>query len=110
MQTDVAFEKMEKLLPYVSAVINDAELSALMQEIRRKQGSQKAGNAMDSLLPIFIAKHRDEMWNIVAILSDKSVEEVKEQEFGVTLDVMRKCFLDEMLVFFHYCLRMARSV
>lgn len=109
MQTDVAFDMMEKLLPHLSAVINDADVGETMKEIRKKQGGQQSGDMMAALLPLFIGKHREAMFNIVAVLEGKTVDEVRCQEFSQTIAAMRRNFVDDMLVFFHYCLRMARA-
>lgn len=107
MTTELAFESMEKLLPHLSAVINDADVQGIMEGLKTEEGkNQPVGDLMMTLLPLFVGKHRDSMFEIVAALKGCTVEDVKQMDFAETVAVMRNNFLGDMLHFFICCLRM----
>lgn len=107
MPTELAFDAMEKIIPHLSAVLNDAEIKGHTEYLKTDEGKeQKAGDLMMVLLPLFVGKHREAMFNIVAIFKGMSVEEVKKMDFRETLEAMKNNFLGEMMLFFIYCLNM----
>ena len=109
MRADVAFETMEKLLPYLSNVINDEEGAELMRSVREK-GKIPAGNVMQELLPLFLGPHKEDMFGIVSALKGCTVEEAKALDFKEINAIMRENFVGDMVLFFANCLTMARCM
>lgn len=109
MRADVAFETMEKVLPYLSAIINDEEGATLMRSIREKKNAP-AGNVMQEMLPLFLGPHKDDMFGIVAALKDCTIEEAKAMEMKDLNAVLRENFVGDMVLFFGNCLTLARCM
>lgn len=109
MRADVAFETMEKMLPHLSAIINDEESTALMRSIREK-GKMPAGNVMQELLPLFLGPHKEDMFGIVAALKGCTAEEAKALDLKEINAIMRENFVGDMVLFFGNCLTLARCM
>ena len=93
MRADVAFETMERMLPYLSAIVNDEDGSALMRSIREK-GKAPAGNVMQEMLPLFLGPHKEE----------KGLEMIELNA------VRREYFVGDMVLCFGNCLTLARCM
>nr|MBR4281676.1 hypothetical protein [Clostridia bacterium] len=107
MPADIAFDKMEKLLPYLSEVLNDADVKAFRDAAGTTEtANMPAGDAMQQLLPLFVTKHREAMFNIIAVFKGVTVDEAREMPLSDVLKVMKENFVGDMLVFFIFCLRM----
>lgn len=109
MRADMAFETMERLLPHLSAIINDEDGAALMRTIREK-GNSPAGNVMQELLPLFLGPHKEDMFCIVAVLKGCTVEEVKALDLKEVNAILRENFVGDMVSFFGNCLKLARCM
>lgn len=109
MRADVAFETMERMLPYLSAIINDEDGSALMRSIREK-GKAPAGNVMQEMLPLFLGPHKEDMFGLVAALKNCTIEEAKALEMKELNAVLRENMVGDMVLFFGNCLTLARCM
>lgn len=109
MKTELAFNVMEKILPYVEEIMNDDAVKITSEDFA-KDGA-KVGDVMSKLLPLFITKHRDAMFSITGALNGITADEVKEQDFAETVKSLYESkFIDEMFGFFIWCLRLTRKV
>lgn len=109
MQADIAFDKIEKMLPYLSEILTDADGKALMDSIR-KDKDQSAGQVMGAILPLFVTTHREAVFGIVAALKDITTEEAKQLDLKELSAAMRDNFVGDVLLFFGSCLTMARCM
>ena len=103
MKTIDSFDMMEKLLPDIVELLSDEDIVQFKEETRSGK-KIKAEEAINSLLPLFVVKHKDATLRIVAAVSDKTVDEVKEQPLAVTTADFK--FIDEVYGFFASCLRL----
>lgn len=104
MNTVLAFDKMEKLLPYVADIIGDETVAEFKRESAKK--TSNSGEMMKILLPLFTTKKRDSFLAILSIMSDKEVKEIGEQDFTQTLQDMQNGFIGDMITFFICAVRM----
>lgn len=101
----ITTEKAFDLLPYVADIYTKTDIKKYVTEKRSKV---KAGDdAMILGLDLFSyimkqsPKVKGEFYNIVAILEDKKVEEIKAQSFAKTIAAVKTLFEDkEILAFF----------
>ena len=103
MNTIDCFDMMEKMLPDIVEVLSDEDILKFKDETRGGKPI-KAGDAINTLLPLFISKHRDATLRIVAGVSGKTVDEVKKQPIDKTTADLK--FTDDVYSFFASCLRM----
>ena len=104
MKTELAFDTMERVLPYIVEFSDDPDFDKLRNDLRNKKITKTADIA-PRLVDIFIKKHRDATLNIVAGISGKSAAEISVQEFERTLEDAGGELLDQMIGFFGWCLR-----
>ena len=96
MTTDVAIEKLCALAPIIAdaaqRLTKDKEFSAFMQKYN-KQRSNKIFAL--NILPILLKNYREEIYKILAIWSDKTVDEVKAQNISTTISEVKALINDE---------------
>ena len=96
MTTDIAIEKLCALAPIIAdaaqRLTKDKEFSAFMQKYN-KQRSNKIFAL--NILPILLKNYREEIYKILAIWSDKTVDEVKAQNISTTISEVKALINDE---------------
>lgn len=108
LSTEMGFELMEKLLPHVAAILSDEELTDAKTAIRAEE-TFHVGRAFDNLMPLFLGKHREHVLAMAAVISGKTLEEVKAQPLHDTVTALRQNITGDMMIFFGSCLRVAMS-
>ena len=102
----VSTEKVFDMLPVVVEIYDKLDVDAYRKDLE-KENEGKRLNKND--LGINIFKHvlknslkvKKECFEIVAIFEEKTIEEVKAQSFGKTINVIKEVFTDkETLDFF----------
>lgn len=106
MKTEMAFDIMAKILPDVVEIVNDPEMEAARVKLKQKDGASIKA-LMPEVLPLFITKHRAAVVNILAAAAGKTAEEINEQPFEQTAVLTTSTFVEEIMFFFAFCLRMA---
>lgn len=112
MNTEIGFDMMDKLLPYVAAVLEDDKVGEYKAALRQEKGDTggiDVAAAMRSLLPLFLGPQRENMLHIAAIIAGKTVEEIKAQPLTDTVKLLHDGIMGDMMVFFASCLRMAMN-
>lgn len=108
MQANIAFDTMEKLIPHMSAIINDASGAQIIKNMRDNR--RPAGSVMAELLPLFLGSHRENLYGIISVLSHCSIEEAKEMDIKDVNKILAENFVEDMLLFFVHCLKLARCM
>ena len=121
MNTGRAFECMARMAPHVVEIMSDPQLAKAKQRIMsaRDGASNEAGAAgatgmtagdlMTAVYPLLMDTHREAMLNIAAALGGKTLEEVREQPLGETMELMREGFTGELFDMFPIVMRMVLS-
>lgn len=97
MRTDIAIEKLCDVAPYLGDIAEgikkDEEFKTF---ILKYQGEQKNNLAfVFRVLPMILKKFKNEVFSVLAIIGEKSVDEIKEQPFGVTVSQVKELIEDE---------------
>ena len=86
MRTDVAVDKLCLIVPYLCDIADkantDAELHKAIEEGRKS--TDKRMTTQLRFLAQVIGKCKDEVFEILSVVYDKTVDEVKEQDFMST--------------------------
>lgn len=100
LSTEKAFE----ILPYVSDIYEKIDLSEFIRKYQENKKEEDVANRqiiagldLFSFVMKQSGKVKEEFFNIVSIVEDKEIEEVKKQSFGKTLKVIKDLFADEEL-------------
>lgn len=111
MKATLAFDTMERILPFVAAIVNDAETQDVVSFVRKAEKNSPVGESMAKVLPLFVGPHREDMFGIVAGLKGITVEDAKELDLSEIIKVFNDSnTLYDMLSFFTCCLRLVRVV
>lgn len=106
MKTAEAFEAMVKMLPHVTAILDDADISAEKAMVKAKKHT--ASETFNVVMPLVLCRHGDDMIAITAAASGMSEDEVRElplAEMQAAFDAAWKDVLD----FFPSCIRMVMT-
>lgn len=94
MKTEELFDKLCDITPIIDAISEKARGDAEITKALARMKTAKTRLAIiTSVLPI-MKKCKDEVFEIFSILTNKSVEELKEQDSMVTINSIVKIFSD----------------
>lgn len=100
MTTEKTISKLCTIAPLVSDIMD--KLKGEDSVVVWAKDYTKATNKVEQLssllrlLPTLAVKCGNEFYNVVAVLTDKTVDEVKTQNFGVTVNDVKTIFNDEV--------------
>jgi hypothetical protein len=111
ISTERAADILCELTPYVSNIASDDEL---LGELRRAIDSKKVINKaewivlgvdkINKLVPIILKKRKNDVFGIIGVLNDKTVDEIAKQNFLATMRQIKEIIKDkELLDFFKSC-------
>lgn len=107
LSTERATDVLCELTPYIANIVEDSEL---MESLRDAIDTDKvktkaeliaigAGKAT-RLIPIILKKRRSDVYGILAVLNEKSVEQIAMQNFLITMKQIKDMAKDKELVDF----------
>ena len=106
LSTDRAADVLCELAPYVMSITGDKGLIDTLQE---KLGGEKksvaeiytfATKKLAAIVPIVLKEHRNDVFAILSILNETSVDEIAKQNILVTISQIRDIFNDKELMDF----------
>lgn len=98
LTTDRAVDILIEITPYVADIINDSDLRKLIDKYKKKPTAQIQYFA--ELIPMFLKKHREPVYIILAALNETTVEEIQAQSFAVTVKQIKEIANDKDLISF----------
>lgn len=106
MKTQDAFEAMTKMLPHVTAILEDADIAAEKEKIKNKTAT--GAQSFNAIMPLIIARHGEDMFAIVSAASGNDLQTVKNMPLQEMRDVFDEAWKD-VLDFFPLCLRLVMN-
>ena len=111
LSTDKTLDLVCDLTPYVSEIIEDKELIKTFSEkvkLDKNASEEKVKNTVITsmvkkgkvLIPLVLKKHREAVYNILALVNEKSVEEIKKQPAMITINEITSILNDKDLIDF----------
>lgn len=112
LSTDRATDVLCELTPYIANIVSDEELlEELKKAIDRKDIVNKAqwlavgAEKITKILPILLKKRKYDVFGILAVINEKTVEEIAKQNILITLKQAKTAFKDKELIdFFKSCM------
>lgn len=105
--TDECLDVLCELTPHVMNLISDEEIMAAIGKPVDKKSATKVGvmllgaQRITTVVPLLLKKHRDDIYAILSVMGEKSVEEVAAQSTMATLWQIKELSNDkELLSFF----------
>lgn len=107
LSTERATDVLCELTPYIANIVEDSELmESLRSAIDTDKVKTKAeliaigAGKVTRLVPIILKKRRSDVYGILAVLNEKSVEEIAKQNLLVTIRQIKGMAKDKELVDF----------
>lgn len=106
LTTDRAADVLCRLAPHVMNIIGDENLlNVLKDKVHNNKWSVAeiyayGAKKISSLLLIVLENHRDDVFNILAIMNDSDVNSIAKQNFMVTLEQAKDVILDKDMIDF----------
>ena len=112
LSTDRATDVLCELTPYIANIVSDEELlEELKKAVDRKDIVNKAqwlavgAEKITKILPILLKKRKEDVFGILAVMNEKSIEQIAKQNILVTLKQAKTAFKDKELIdFFKSCM------
>lgn len=97
MKTDIAIDKLINIAPII------AELRPKLKtdEDFKKFIADNKENKLDNfdfvlkILPLFLRKYKQEIYEILSVISDKTVDEIANQSIGATISTIKELIADD---------------
>lgn len=103
MNTDQAADALIRIAQPAANIMNDQGTMDVLQTLAESDAGNVVAFVAKNLMPIttlLLNTHRDDVYEILAALGDKSVEEIRNQKFTQTVQDVRDCWDKELLDFF----------
>lgn len=103
MTNDQAAEVMIKLAEPIGLICDDEEAVKMIDEYKKRSRMPlfyAVGQLIPRLIGYLMQKHKGELYQIIAALTDKKVEEVGGLNLKETVQVFRDSYDEVMAVFF----------
>lgn len=112
LSTERATDVLCELTPYIANIVSDEELlEELKKAVDRKDIVNKAqwlavgAEKITKILPILLKKRKEDVFGILAVMNEKTVEQIAKQNILVTLKQAKTAFKDKELIdFFKSCM------
>jgi len=103
MSNDQAAEMMIRLADPVGAICDDEEAVKMIDEYKQRYKMPlfyAVGKMIPALVGYLLKKHKDELYEIISILSGEKKAAVGKMNFAETVKVLRDSYDDTLSVFF----------
>lgn len=106
--TKMQFEAMEKALPYAAELMECKSLKDFKKDVRGNKNMTN-GEMMQALMPIFLKEKQEAVFGLLGAVSGKTAQEIAEQEWSETKELMGNPIIADLYDFFTFSVRMARN-
>ena len=111
ISTDNAMDVLCELTPYVTNIVTDEDLvGELKKAIDFKEANTMAekmaltAEKITKIIPIILRNRKNDVFGIVGVLNEKTIDEIAKQNIIVTMKQIRDIAKDkELLDFFKSC-------
>lgn len=111
LSTDKVLDVLCELTPHITEIVKDKQLLEVWQD---KMVAKKSDNAKDirvkglaygfdkieKLVPMVLKGHRESLYNILAIMNEKDLDQVKNQSAIITIKETKELLMDKELIGF----------
>ena len=107
--TDKALDVFVEIIPYVSGIVTCEALQTALSDLANtpakslKSSFQQmvfGADVFSRLVPILLSERRSDVYGILAVLNETSVDEIAKQSLFKTVGMIREIFSDKDLLDF----------
>lgn len=110
MTNEVCMDKIIEITPYLGEIMQDEEMVSIYYDridgakMNKKElqvkGFIKGVSNLMKIIPILLTRHRENINKVLAIVNDKTVEEIKQQNPAQTIRQIKELWSDKELLNF----------
>lgn len=111
LSTEKAMDVLCELAPFATKLLGDSEL---LDELKAAVDFSKAetlaektalvGEKISKIIPIFLRKHKNDVFGMIAVLNETSFEKIAGQNIVKTMHQIKDIVKDKELIdFFKFC-------
>lgn len=102
MTTDKAADVLMRITDPVANIMHDADTMSLIEKMANGTDNpiKFIADNIVSVSTVLLKNHREDMFEIIAAMSDKTADEVSKQKFPQTIKDIRGCWDGELADFF----------
>ena len=103
MNTEEMLDKICDITPFINNIVTDEKVMSVIGDKINADKGEKEVNAfvygkMFKLIPMFLKDHRDDVLSILAIMTNRTLDEVKKQNFFKTTLELKYLFSNKEIV------------
>lgn len=109
LTTDEFLNKTCELAPHIEELVTDSKVmsvltdkitdaSNLTEDKLKEEVVSKSIGKVFKLIPLLLKEHREAIYNILAIMSDRKVSDIAKQKVSVTINEVKSLVTDEDLM------------
>lgn len=97
MRTDVAIDKLCEIAPALGDIAEGMKTDEEFKNFILKYRKDKTDNIsfLFRILPLLLKKFKSQIFEILSVIGEKNVEDIKAQPIGVTINQLKELFKDE---------------
>ena len=105
--TDEGFDVLCNMIPYAKAITADADIAEQLKQLaemgkdKTKTQMQMVVACLDAIwdfVPVLLKTHRNDVYNIIALINKMQVKEIAAQPLAVTLGQIKEAIKDPELM------------
>ena len=106
MNNDQACDAIVRLTNPVSNITDDPKLEPLLQELAENGGKADVSalkifsSMLPKVVPLLLKDHKNDLYEIISILSDKQRSEIGKMKLGETIAVLKESIDEDLISFF----------
>ena len=102
LNTEDFLNKVCDLTPHLFSILTDKELVKVFNAKTKTDSKEDLTkfviDKMMKLVPLLLKEHKDDILSVLAIMSDRTLEEIKKQNAILTIKELKELFTDKDLV------------
>lgn len=99
MRTDIAIDKIIEIVPIIRGlrpkIQKDEEFAKFMSDYKSKEKETDNLDFAMALIMVLLKNYKNEVFDILSIICDKTVDEIKAQSIGATINSIKVLLQDE---------------
>ena len=102
LSTEDFLNKVCDLTPHLFSILTDKELVNVFNSKTKPKNEADLTKfvieKMIKLVPLLLKEHKDDILSVLAIMSDRTLEDIKKQNAFITIKELKELFTDKDLV------------
>lgn len=99
LTTDRAIDVLIEITPYIAEITSDTELKQIIAKQKKAKKPDELG-LFAEMVPLFLKKYRQAVYKLLAVIYEKTDEQIAEQNLTETLAQVKEIANDKELVSF----------